>query len=134
MAGKILGVGKDRVLFDSNRLSEIKEAITKQDIRDLIKDGAIKAKPIKGTSKSRYRKRFIQKRKGLRQGTGKRKGKRSTKRRGKKVWIKRVRLLRKIISESKGKISLEKYWQLRKEVKAGVIKYKKHLLERIKEK
>ena len=134
MSAQILKVGENRVWFDSDRLSEIKEAITKQDIRDLIKDGAIKAKPIKGTSRGRHRKRLQQKRKGLRQGPGKRKGMRSTKRYGKKVWMKRVRLLRKILSENKKNITLEKYWQLRKEIKAGEMKYKKNLFERIKEK
>ena len=35
LASRVLGVGKRRIIFDSSRLSEIKEAITKQDIKDL---------------------------------------------------------------------------------------------------
>ncbi|MBI2419008.1 MAG: hypothetical protein HYV28_14135, partial [Ignavibacteriales bacterium] len=48
------------------RLDEIKEAITKIDIRNLINQGIIKGKPYVGTSRFRARKRLIQKRKGRR--------------------------------------------------------------------
>ena len=48
LAAKTLGVGRDRVIFNINRLDEIKEAITKQDIRDLFSNGAIAVRDIKG--------------------------------------------------------------------------------------
>ncbi|OYT41766.1 50S ribosomal protein L19e [Candidatus Pacearchaeota archaeon ex4484_26] len=133
MSAKLLKVGENRVWFDPDSLADIKEAITKEDIRGLIKDGVIKAKKKKGISKGRFRKRLKQKRKGLKKGAGKRKGKRTTKRRGKKVWIKKVRVLRKLLKEHKKVMAKKDYWQLRKEIKSGGIKYKKHLLERIKE-
>ena len=41
LAAKVFGVGKERIVFAKSRLNEIKEAITKQDIRDLKNDGAI---------------------------------------------------------------------------------------------
>jgi len=41
LAAKTLKVGRDRVQFDNTRLEEIKEAITRQDIRDLATSGAI---------------------------------------------------------------------------------------------
>lgn len=58
LASKVFGVGKSRIMFVEPRLDEIKEAITRQDIRDLQKDGAIIIKNIKGrrskkTGKSR---------------------------------------------------------------------------------
>src|SRR3989344_5018524 len=48
LAARAFGVGKSRVVFAKSRLNEIKEAITKQDVRDLKKDGAITILEIKG--------------------------------------------------------------------------------------
>jgi large subunit ribosomal protein L19e len=48
LAAKVLKVGKERIVFVGPRLDEIKEAITKEDIRGLKKDGAILVKQIKG--------------------------------------------------------------------------------------
>ena len=51
LAVRTLKVGKQRIVFLRSRLDEIKEAITKQDIRDLRKEGAIFVKDIKGRKK-----------------------------------------------------------------------------------
>lgn len=133
IAARILKVGINRVKLDPYRLDDIKEGITKEDIRELIKEGAIKADKIKGVSKGRFRKRLLQKKKGMRKGPGSRRGKRVAKKRGKAVWMKKVRVLRRVLSEHKKEISKEAYWRLRTEIKANTIKDKKNLLERIKE-
>ena len=112
-------------------INQLIKSITKEDIRELIKDGAIKAKKVKGVSKGRFRKRLKQKKKGLRRGVGSRKGKRKKRRVGKSVWVKRVRLLRKLLAENKAKLGKGKYQELRKEIKSSQIKIKKQLLERI---
>ncbi|MEA3414301.1 MAG: 50S ribosomal protein L19e [Nanoarchaeota archaeon] len=41
-------VGKDRIKFTKTRMDEIKEAITKQEFKELIQSGAIVVKPIQG--------------------------------------------------------------------------------------
>ncbi|MEK6823525.1 MAG: 50S ribosomal protein L19e [Nanoarchaeota archaeon] len=51
LAARTFGVGKKRILFIESRKDEIKEAITKQDIRDLVVNGAIIIKEIKGRKK-----------------------------------------------------------------------------------
>lgn len=51
LAARTFNVGMGRILFAESRLDEIKDAITKQDIKDLKEQGAIKIKPIKGTKK-----------------------------------------------------------------------------------
>ena len=48
LAARTLKVGLGRIKFDIERLDEIKEAITKQDIKDLKESGAIKIKEISG--------------------------------------------------------------------------------------
>ena len=61
IAAGIFGIGRDRVWIDPNRVSEIKESITKSDIKALIKDNAIKILPARGISKARTRKQKVQK-------------------------------------------------------------------------
>jgi len=56
LAVRTLKVGKARIVFNINRLDEIKEAITKQDIRDIVSSGAIKVNEIKGRKTKRKRK------------------------------------------------------------------------------
>ncbi len=51
LAARTLNVGKERIIFLKSRLEEIKEAITRQDIKDLHKDGAIIIKEEKGRKK-----------------------------------------------------------------------------------
>jgi len=57
LAKRTLKIGKSRIVFLESRLSEIKEAITKQDIRDLKREGAIIIKNIKGRRKVKKRKK-----------------------------------------------------------------------------
>ena len=57
LAAKTLGVGKNRIYFSGQGFKEIKEAITRQDIKDLYNEKIIKIKPIKGRKKVQKRKR-----------------------------------------------------------------------------
>ena len=58
-----------RVWIDPDYLDEVISAVQKDDVRRLIEDGVIKARPIKGTSRSRARKAAQQKAKGRRKAT-----------------------------------------------------------------
>jgi len=121
-AAKTLGVGKGRITFNKERLSEIKEAITKQDIRDLLKDEAIAIKEITGrrTKKKRRTRR--------RAGSIKKKAVSS-----KQKYVILTRKLRAYLSELRkhGTISDEQFKQLRKEIRTGEFRSKTHLKERI---
>ena len=59
LAIRTLGIGKSRIVFVKSRLEEIKEAITKEDIKQLVREGAIIIKEVKGRKKitKRARKR-----------------------------------------------------------------------------
>lgn len=131
MAAKIMNVGINRVWFDPTRLNEIKEAITKADIKVLIKEGAIKKKPIKGIKKRAGKIRQLRKRKGRSRGAGK---KRQIVKQKKKKYMIRIRKLRKYISLLKQKqiITNEQVNKLRRLAKAGIIVNKKDIDERIK--
>ena len=51
LAVRTLGVGRGRIVFNKGMLNEIKESITRQDIRDLVKEKAIFVNEIKGKRK-----------------------------------------------------------------------------------
>ena len=120
LASKVLGVGKNKILFDESRLAEIKEAITKQDIRDLFQSGLISIKETRGRRKNIKRK--------TRRGPGKIKIKVVNRKRN---YMLLVRKLRRHIKEIKiqGKISKEQYEELRKKIKSSEFKSKAHLKE-----
>ena len=56
LAAKVLKVGKRRIVFVAGHEEEIKEAITRQDIVDLHRAGAIKIREVKGRRKVTKRK------------------------------------------------------------------------------
>ena len=56
LAASILKVGLNRVWIDPERLEEVSMAITREGVKQLINDGAIKAKPEKGNSSYRSKK------------------------------------------------------------------------------
>tara|TARA_Y100000310_G_scaffold164530_1_gene164310 strand:+ start:576 stop:1121 length:546 start_codon:yes stop_codon:yes gene_type:complete len=120
LAAKTLKVGKNRIHFNSDNLTEIKEAITKQDIKELHADGIISIKPVKGRKKVERRKR--------RRGPGKIK-KKVNKR--KQVYVKITRKLRSYLSELKklNIIDRDLYLDLRKKIRMRVFRSKAHLKE-----
>ncbi|MEM4605518.1 MAG: 50S ribosomal protein L19e [Candidatus Pacearchaeota archaeon] len=124
LASRVLGVGKERIFFNPKNLNEISEAITRQDILDLHSKGIIKIKEKKGRKK-------IEKRKNKR-GPGKIKKRVRDK---KQEYVKLTRKLRKYLKILKlqNKISLEKYYELRKKIKAKYFRNLKHLKEVLKE-
>ena len=137
LAAKLLDCSKKRVIFDTERLEEIKEAITKADLRGLIKDEAISAKPIKKNSRGRARKRQEQRRKGKQKGHATRKGKKTARSPKKLVWMRKIRNQRKFIKLLKDKkiINKEINSDLRSKAKGGFFRSKRHIkifLDKIK--
>lgn len=136
VAADILGVGKNRVWIDPDRTNEVSTAITRADVRRLIDDGAIKAKPKKSTSRARARKRQEQKSKGRQSGPGTRKGAKKGRKSGKEEWMGKVRALRKKLRElrDRGKIDSSQYRELYRKVKGGAFRSKSHLVTNLKKK
>ena len=77
LAGQILKCGVNRVRFDPVSLGDIKEAITKNDVRALINQGVISKKRVLNTSSFWTKKRKSQKIKSKQKGVGSRKGKKT---------------------------------------------------------
>lgn len=129
IAADLLKTGTNRVWFDKDRLDKIKEAITKADIRALINDKAIQAKPVKGVSRGRARKNILQKRKGRKQGPGSRKGKKTSRLPRKRKWILLIRAQREFISslKEKGMINNETYRDVYLKAKGGFFRSRRHI-------
>ena len=134
LVSRVVGVGVNRVRFDSDHLDDVTDAITRVSIRSLITANTIKIKPIVGTSRGRARLKKIQKRKrGTKQGSKKgRKGARIGK---KKVHVAKVRALRyrlKIYKDRK-EITNKEFWELYKMVGGNTIRNVAHLRSLIDE-
>ncbi len=129
IAARILKVGISKVRFDPEKLSEIKEAITKADINGLIKEGTITKKPLNFHSRSRARKLKEQKIKGNRKGPGSKKGTKNARANAKTLWVRKIRLLRSFIRELRGKNLIESkdYRPLILKSKGGFFRSKRHL-------
>jgi len=129
LSAQMLGAGKSKVWFDPERLSEIKEAITKGDIRSLIKKKVIQHRPELGSSRVRARKRLVQKRKGRQQGLGSRKGSRGARLTKKEAWMITVRGQRAFAQElkTKGLVDTKAYRDLYSKIKGGYFRNKRHI-------
>ena len=95
-----------RIKFLEPRLDEIKEALTKQDIRDLYKDGAIVIKNISGrkTSTKKKKKRSVG---NVRKKVNKRK----------KEYVALTRKLRGTLSKMEGKLTKKEKEDMRNKIK-----------------
>jgi len=135
LAAKVLKCSPKRVRFNTEKLNEIKEAVTKFDFRNLIKKGIIKKKPVKGISKFRARKNKIQKSKGRRKGPGSRKGTITSRSPRKQEWMKTIRAQRKLIKKMKENklIDNKSYYDLYRKAKGGYFRSSRHIKNYAKE-
>lgn len=101
LAAEILKVGESRVWIDPDRTEDVEIAITRDEIRRLIHEGAIQRRPKIGVSRARARILHEKKKKGLRRGPGRKSGSTRARIPKKKAWMKKVRPLRKKLRELK---------------------------------
>ncbi len=99
LAADVLDVGKNRVWFDPDAQAEIVDAITREDIRELVDRGLITAKDAKHNSRGRARKRAEKRAYGHKKGPGKRKGKAGARQNAKDEWAAKVRAQRQLLRE-----------------------------------
>jgi large subunit ribosomal protein L19e len=124
LAMRLYKVGSDRVLFMNSRLNDIKEAITKQDIRDLVKDGAIIIKEVKGRSKNKKKKKI--------RSVGNVRKKINTRKRDYMNLTRKLRSYVDFLKEN-GKITKEERKELRKRIRTKEFKSKSNLKEHMEE-
>ena len=131
LAARTLKVGKHRIEIVDEEAAM--EAITREDVRELLKNKSIKVKKKRGVSRVRARARKAKQKTGQRRGPGKRRGTLKTRIKDKKEWTKTVRAQRKKLAEERASYP-EDYRSTYKMVKAGHFKSVKHMTTYLKSK
>jgi large subunit ribosomal protein L19e len=134
MASKILKCSPKRVKVSQDK--DVEEALTRNDVRRLIKKGLITKNEKKGVSRVKANFVLAQKKKGRRLGMGKKGGTKYARGAKKLGWMKTTRALRRLLKElrEKGQLDKDVYGKLYKRVKGGEFRNKKHMLTYLKEK
>ena len=114
LASDVLDVGKNRVWFDPERQEDLADAITREDVRELVDEGAIQAKDAEGNSRGRARERKAKQAYGHQQGAGSRKGKAGARQDPKEDWESRIRAQRETLRDlrDEGDLSSSQYREL----------------------
>ncbi len=122
LAARTLKIGKSRIVFIDSRKDEIKEALRKDDIRDLVESGAIVVKEIKG------KKKIEKKKKGKGPGNIRKKVNKR-----KQEYVIMTRKLRGYSKEmfTQGKITKDELKEIRKRIRNRMFRSKAHLKSHI---
>lgn len=134
LAAKVAKVGVHKIILNPVRYEDLKEAITKADIRALIKDGAIKIEQERSPSRQRAIERHLQRKKGRQRGHGKRKGQKKARTPRKQQWVRKIRILRTTLRKYRDekKVDMKIFTDLKQKVKGGFFRDNNHLMFYVK--
>ncbi len=133
LAASVLSCGVNRIWFDPARATDVEGAISRDDVRSLIKEGVIRARPKAGVSRGRARERDAKRSYGHRRGPGKRRGAAGARRPGKTQWIQRIRAIRRAMRalRDEGKIDPHLYRILYRKAAGGQYRSVAHLRSQV---
>jgi large subunit ribosomal protein L19e len=133
LASKVLGVGAKRVWMDPNEVNEIALANSRKAVSKLVKDNFIIKKKVRMHSRQRARLRQEEVLKGRHTGTGKRRGCRDARMPSKVLWVRRQRVLRRLLKKYRESKKIDKhiYHSTYLACKAGQYKSKQNLADHI---
>ncbi len=135
LAAEILKVGLTKIWVSPDARQRIKESMTKDDVRALIKEKLITKRKEQGHSRGSARILKIKKEKGRKRGKGKRTGTKKARKGNKEHWMKNVRAQRKMLKELKksGAKLKEDPRKIYLKIKGNFFKGKKQLLAMVEE-
>jgi large subunit ribosomal protein L19e len=121
LAADVLGCGLKRVWINPEKAYEVSIAITRDEIRSLIKNDAIKKIPLKRQSRGRARLLAGKKKLGRRIGPGTKKGGKYSVVSRKQRWMNRIRAQRKHLKNLREKriITVKTYRSIYRKAKGG---------------
>ena len=133
LAATVLKCGKRRVWIDPNECNEVALANSRKNIRKLYRDGLIMKRQVHMHSRSRVKTMKEAKRKGRHNGFGKRKGARNARMPAKLLWMRRQRVLRRLLKKYREakKITKDIYHHFYVGAKGNLYKNKSVLIEAI---
>lgn len=131
MAAGILKCGCNVVWLDPAQGDKVKAVMTKEDVRELVKNGVIRKRHVNSQSRGRARLLHEKRKRGRKSGKGKRKGTKKARVEKKASWIKNVRsqrrMLKQLQKEKPAEVKKIGYRVLYKRVKGGYFKGKDYL-------
>jgi large subunit ribosomal protein L19e len=121
IAADVLNVGASRVWLNPDKLTDVANAITREDIRGLIKDGTVKSKQAQGVSRGRARGNAAKRKKGHRTGQGSRKGAKNARSPKKRLWMRKIRAQRRTLRDLRDDNALDRttYRRMYRKAKGG---------------
>lgn len=128
IASHLFNTGENKIKIKPDETAKVKEALTRDDVRSLIKEGVVYKIRKQGVSRANAKERQKQRKRGRQKGPGKRKGR--IKKLPKEQWISRCRIQREILAYlSKNKlIESQDRKNMYYKIKGGYFKTKRSLI------